>query len=61
MRSSIRTATRGMRIENADVVPGVAKSARNGGDQVTQKLTPAAASADLLKQVVAQQAAKKTR
>ena len=60
MRSSIRTATRGMRIMSADVVPGVAKSARNGGGQVTQKLTPtAAAGADRLKQMVAQQAAAK--
>ena len=51
---------RGLLMGAADVVPGVAKSARNGGGQVTQKLTPtAAAGADRLKQMVAQQAAAK--
>ena len=59
-RLAVRSARRGMRIMSADVVPGVAKSARNGGGQVTQKLTPtAAAGADRLKQMVAQQAAAK--
>ena len=54
-RLAVRSARRGMRIMSADVVPGVAKSARNGGGQVTQKLTPtAAAGADRLKQMVAQ-------
>ena len=58
MRSSIRTATRGMRIMSADVVPGVAKSARNGGGQVTQKDADGGGD-DRLKQMVAQQAAAK--